>query len=274
MARVLYSDLVEGSGLTTLKNGGTRDVRSFFVDQIEGGEPATFRLRALATAGLPGPNDPHPGNPNLKVTQRLVRPAGPAQAFVQIVYEAKELGGVPLERLAVRDTVTFSSDTTQRSPLGRVLKIYEGPTVAQSNSPKTATVSYPQPMRNRVLYGLFNTRRPAFWPAAVRCVNRDPFMGFPEAYWLCTYYDEQWSDVDRKYRVTVGFTTKQTEDWSSYAFWKMPNGEFKDIPDNVYDQVKAAPYRLGTIWNTNGIGKFGLYQLADFAGIFNSFLSL
>jgi hypothetical protein len=273
MAISVRNDLVEGSGLVTLKGGGSRVTRVSFVDGITVNDPAAFHDTALNAPTLPRPNDPHPSLPQLRCAYKEVKPLGPSQALVFSIYEDRQTGGVPVERLSIRETVTLGQETVQRNPLsGKPLLIYAA--VAGGGTGKIQQISYSVPLRNRILYGLFSSPRPPAWTQAVNCVNESSFMGYPKGYWLCTYCDEQWSNIDRKYRFTIGFTTKQTHDWSVWATMREVTGEFVAVSDATFLQAYAEPYRVGMIWHTLGVGRWGLHEVCNFSSIFDAFADL
>jgi hypothetical protein len=273
MAITVYPDIVDGAGLVTLKNGGSRTTRAFFLHNVTVNDPAAFVKACLEAPGVPRNFDRHPAFPELTCTAREVKAIGGAQGVVICTYESQMIGGDPVERLAIRDTGTLSHETVRRHPgTGKLLKVYRA--ALSEGTPKTLEVGYPIPVRNRVLYGLFSEGRPESWKRMLGCVNNAPFMGYPTAYWLCSYYDEQWSNVDRKFRVTVGFTTKQLYDWSTYGQIRETTGEFIDVDDQTFLQIVNQPYTYGTIWQTNGVGRWGNYPLTNFGALVAPFADL
>jgi hypothetical protein len=272
MAISVRNDLVEGSGLVTLKGGGSRVTRVSFVDGITVADPAAFHEAALNAPTVPRNNDRHPSLPQLLCVAKEVKPLGPSQALVFSIYEDRQTGGVPTERLSIRETVTLGQETVQRSPLsGKVLRIYRGQAEGLG---KIQQISYPIPLRNRVLYGLFSAPRPSDWALGVACVNENRFMGYERGYWMCTYFDEQWSNIDRKYRVTVGFTTKQTHDWSVWATLREVTGEFASVTDATFLEAYTSTYREGMIYQNHGVGRWGLHKTCNFNSILGSYADL
>jgi hypothetical protein len=276
----LYPDRLEGSAARTGEGGNI--VRAMFVDDFDtSGDTAAVLVRALAVPGMPQRRDKHPAVPQLECVFHDVRPTGDSQAVV-LVYYASVLppgqGGMD-ETLVIRDTTTLMQETTQLMPpsLGlRQLRVSleddatPGAMPSDDAEAKTATVSYPVPLRNRVLTGVFNRRRPDSWRQCVRRVNDRLFLGLDAGYWLCTYYDEQWDNASKKYRVTLAFTTKGEEDWSTYWVARTPSGEYHAVPQGVTNSLRQQRYAPGVRNAFNGILKVGLYHVAPFERLFGS----
>lgn len=272
----LKLDLVENSRIT-----GNRLVRAGFVSGVDTSAPATTLITFLQQVGMPQRGEIHPGGLGLQVIDHDVRPVGPDQAFVLILYEKQTLGGTPVEKMSFRDTTTLGSSLTEKLPrvMGGAPLLYSldgnSPDPDKEQQPRTVKVAkmpYPEILRNRICYGLFSDPRPATWGKALEHVNKAKFQGLDEGYWLCSYYDEQWSDTERKYHVTVGFTTKQDEDWSTYEFGKLADGSTFPVRKSITDALRDEPYRSGIRYDRGGIMKAGLFFEADFEGIFGKFI--
>jgi hypothetical protein len=280
----LYPDRIEGAAARTGADGHI--VRAMFVDDLDtSGDPAAVLVRAVAVPGMPQRGDRHPTVPQLECVFHDARPTGDSQAVV-LVYYASNLpptqGGMD-ETLVIRDTTTLMQETTQLLPpqmgLKQLLVALESGNASGNTGPnpdthtvKTATVSYPVPLRNRVLTGVFRSRRPDSWRQCVRKVNDRQFLDLDTGYWLCTYYDEQWDNVSKKYRVTIAFTTKGEEDWSTYWVARLPSGEYHAVPQATTNALRQQRYASGIRNAFNGILKVGLYQLAPFERLFGSLI--
>lgn len=270
----LKLDLIENSRIT-----GNRLVRAGFVSGIDTSSPPTSLVKFLQQSGMPQKGDIHPGGLGLEVIDHDVRPVGPDQAFVLILYEKKTIGGTPIEKMSFRDTTTLGSSLTEKLPKemgGAQLKFnLTGEPFEDDDtdaSIKVAKVPYPEILRNRLCSGLFSTPRPASWRKCLRHVNGAKFQDLDQGYWLCSYYDEAWSDIDKKYRVTVGFTTKEDEDWSTYQFGRLPDGSTKPVAKSITDLLRNEAYAPGIQWKRNGLLKVGMFFRADFDSIFGKYI--
>lgn len=272
MAATVRLDLVEGASVDSARTGGNQFIRVAYVSGLTAGVAASVLDSAISAPGMPQKNDPHPSDANLRVVRYNVRPAGPNDAYVLIFYEALNLGGVPVERLAVRDTTTFTQETINRHPRTlEPLRVYQD---RLGGTNKILQASFGLPMRTVVLYGLFTDPRPPTWKLGVGCVNMKRFLDYDPGFWLNTYYDEQWSDSDNKHRVTVSFSSKQIYDWSTYAQMRGPTGEYIDVDDAQFKIIVQQKYEYDTIWHTDGVGRWGFYPFCDFAALYNAFTDL
>lgn len=273
MAVTLRLDLVDGASVDSTRDGGNQIIRVAYVSGLTAGVPASILDSAIKAPGMPQKNDPHPSDANLRVVRYNVRPAGPNDAYVLIFYEALNVGGVPIERLAVRDTTTFTQETIRRHPRSlEPLRVYQDRLGDGVN--KILDASFGLPMRTVVLYGMFTDPRPQTWKLGVGCVNMKDFIGYDPGFWLCTYYDEQYSDADKKHRVTVSFSNKQIYDWSTWSQMRGPTGDFIDVDDQQFAIIAQQEYAYDTIWHTDGIGRWGFYPFCDFAKLYNAFADL
>jgi hypothetical protein len=272
MAVTVRLDLVDGASVDSARTGGNQIIRVAYVSGLTAGVAASILDSAIKAPGMPQKGEPHPSDANL-ARRPLQRPARRPERRLR----PDLLRGAEPRRRARRaagrpghDDLHAGDDQPPPAHAGAAAGL-PGPPRGIN---KILQASFGLPMRTVVLYGLFTDPRPATWKLGVGCVNMKRFLDYDPGFWLCTYYDEQWSDSDNKHRVTVSFSSKQIYDWSTYAQMRGPTGEFIDVDDAQYKIIVQQKYDYDTIWHTDGVGRWGFYPFCDFAALYNAFTDL
>jgi hypothetical protein len=218
---------------------------------------------------------PHPAYGTSLLMKHVFEPITNTKLRVALLYEPADVGtGGGIAFVVTRRTYLVDTETQlhpeRKQPFNIVWKNPRDP--QQRTKPDVATLRYRMPIQVVTASGWV---RSADLPeAAIACigkVNEKPWRGKPKGYWLCEVEDDKTEDRGRSYTLQFQFTTKITEDWSSWAI-------FRDLPvrENDIAGLKAVPYRYGfeatggnaTNHVRNGIIKAGMYPTADFGAIF------
>lgn len=211
-------------------------------------------------------------------TARGIPNTGGSMARFWAHYETPGGGGTPLERFAVEDVTNLIAE-----PIGvfpgtaqqlRVSLTSTAPDYTNDSPPdddRPVTANYPRVMRSLVLYGLFSNRPSSAVLNSANCVNDDFWQGLPQGYWRCEGARVRYSSRDGLYAVSVGFLTKgegDGRDWSTYVVPRKSDGTLATVKSDVLGTLYGQDYAPGIANDTDGIGKFGFYDTANFSAIF------
>lgn len=258
---------VNAGGAITLSDGTT----------LAGTDPFVL-VRALTTQGVPQINDPHPADAACKVVRHEGGGVKNDQAQIICVYERPSFGGtIPIgEWVLSSNSVTIPVATQLMPQTKQPLRVeWRGENTSFDPINKTATVTVELQCTQVTAFGQFyGLRTGAPWRLAVGAVNKGRWLDLPQGYWRFDSLRDEPVQIDvtntnnTLYKYTATFTTKVVEDWSQYAIYRQPDGNFVSIDPQITNGFRGQTYNdIGSIFQANGISRFEPYRAVDFAGL-------
>lgn len=280
MSLQLKIDIIQDSGLQKRFDGVTETDTATRVVQVSGlttgssSDASTALTRAMGIVQATFPK--FSGYPGSIAKVMGYQAEGLTQsddaAVVKVLYDTPKHPDPTAQMFVITDDSTIEPDVTEifpdpANPVPLLIK-WQDPNNAQIKMDYVPSVRYESILRRVVMQGIIVAKSMAPYRALLRCVNANPWFGYPRGFWRFDSLRSTSSDGGKTMQVTAAFSSRVDRDWSIYATLRNRNsGRFIAVNGIFVQFLQSRPYKFGIQGDDkpNGIQKYGFYRLADFS---------